>query len=95
MDCLEFPEKDKHKISIQNMIIYHFNSDVTPPSPILTVIFVYLFSKEHHDGVFAWTGGSILDSEGVIVILDDVKVDVSFSRASHSWGTLDSNANVS
>lgn len=53
-----------------------------------------LVCKQHHDGVSAWTGGSVLDSKGVIVILDDVKVDVCLSRANHPWGTLDSNADV-
>lgn len=53
-----------------------------------------LVSKQHHDGVSARTWGSVLDSEGVIVILDDVKVDVCLSRADHSRGALDSNADV-
>lgn len=54
----------------------------------------YLVSKQHHDGISACTGGSVLNSEGVIVILDDVKVDVCLGRANHSWGTLDSDADV-
>lgn len=57
-------------------------------------LYSYLVSKQHHDGISARTGGSVLDSEGVIVILDDVKVNVCLGRADHPWGTLDSNADV-
>lgn len=57
-------------------------------------LYSHLVSKQHHDGVSACSGGSVLDSEGVIVILDDVKVDVCLGRANHPRGTLDSNADV-
>lgn len=56
--------------------------------------FFYLFCEQHHDGVAAGGGRSVLDSEGVIVILDNVKVDVCLGRADHPWGALDSNADV-
>lgn len=58
------------------------------------LIFFYLFCEQHHDGVAAGGGRSVLDSEGVIVILDNVKVDVCLGRADHPWGALDSDADV-
>lgn len=57
-------------------------------------LFFYLVCKQHHDGVAARGRWSVLDSEGVIVILDNVKVDVCLGRADHPWGALDSNADV-
>lgn len=54
----------------------------------------YLVGKEHHDGVAASPGGCVLDCEGVIVILDDIKVDVSLCGAHHTRGTFDANAHV-
>lgn len=57
-------------------------------------LYFYLVCKQHHDGIFAWTGGSVLDSEGIIVIFDDVKVNVCLGRTNHPWGALDSNADV-
>lgn len=53
-----------------------------------------LVGKEHHDGVEPRARRCVLDREGVIVILNDVKVDVSLERPHHSWGTLDANADV-
>lgn len=55
----------------------------------------YLVSKQHHDGVPARARRSVFDSEGVIVILDDVKVDVGLCRPDHPRGALDSDADVS
>lgn len=54
----------------------------------------YLVGKEHHDGVAPRSRGSVLDGKGVVVILDDVKVDVRLGRADHPRGALDSDADV-
>jgi hypothetical protein len=58
------------------------------------VFFYYLVSKQHHYGVAASPGRSVLDSEGVIVVLDYVKVDVGLGRTDHSRGALDPNADI-
>lgn len=80
----------------QNKTICHLADGVTWPGPTFTEkMQSHLVSKQRHDGISTRTGGSVLDSEGVIVIFDDVKVDVCLSGADHSWGTLDSNADVS
>lgn len=55
----------------------------------------HLVSEQHHDSVVARPRGRVFNSEGVIVILDDVKVDVSLGRAHHTRGTLDPNADIS
>lgn len=39
--------------------------------------------------------GRVFNCKGVIVVLDDVEVDVSFSWAHHTRGTLDPNADIS
>lgn len=57
--------------------------------------FPHLVSEQHHDGVVARPRGRVFNSEGVIVVLDDVKVNVSLSWAHHTRGTLDPNADVS
>lgn len=54
----------------------------------------YLISKQHHDCVAACSRGSVFDSECVIVISNDVKIDVSLSRSHHTWGTFDAYADV-
>ena len=54
----------------------------------------YLLSKQHHDGVAASSGGSVLDRECVIVILDDVKVDVRLRRTHYARGTFNANTDV-
>lgn len=54
----------------------------------------YLVGKQHHDGVAASPWGCVLDCEGVIVILDDVKVDVSLCGAHHARGALDTDAHI-
>lgn len=54
----------------------------------------YLVGKQHHDRVVAGPWGCVLDCEGVIVILDDVKVDVSFRGPHHARGTFDANAHI-
>ena len=54
----------------------------------------YLVGKQHHDGVAARPRRCVLDCEGVVVILDDVKVDVSLCGSHHARGALDANAHI-
>lgn len=54
----------------------------------------YLVSKQDHDGVAACSRRSVLDSEGVVVVSDDVKVNISLGRSHHTRGALDSYADV-
>lgn len=55
----------------------------------------HLVSEQHHDGVVACPRGRVFNGKGVIVVLDDVKVNVGLSRAHHTRGTFDPNADVS
>jgi hypothetical protein len=55
----------------------------------------YLVSKKDHDGIAASPTGCVFYSEGVIVIADDIKVNISLSGAHYSRGTLDTNADIS
>lgn len=55
----------------------------------------YLVSKKDHDGIAASPTGCVFHSEGVIVIPDDIKVNISLSGTHHSRGTLDTNADIS
>lgn len=54
----------------------------------------HLVGEEHHDGVEPRARRCVLDREGVIVILNYVKVDVRLERPHHSRGALDANADV-
>lgn len=54
----------------------------------------HLVSKQDHDGVAACSRRSVFDSEGVVVVPDDVKVDISLSWAYHSGSTFDSYTDI-
>lgn len=54
----------------------------------------YLIPKEHHDGVMAWARRCVFDSEGVIIIFNDVKIDICLCWTHHTWGTFDPNADI-
>lgn len=54
----------------------------------------HLICKQDHDGVLTRAGGHVLDGKCVIVILDDIKVNVSLSRSHHTWSTFYPDANV-
>lgn len=54
----------------------------------------YLVGKQHQDCVASSTLRGILDREGVIIIPNNVKIDVSLSGAHHTRGTLDANAHI-
>lgn len=89
-DLLEFPEEYNYQV----MKMKTTDNFTARPPQLRQKLFSYLICKQHHDGISAWTGWSVLDSEGVIVILDDVKVDVSFGRPNHPRGAFYSNADV-
>lgn len=54
----------------------------------------YLICKKHHDGVTARARGHVLDSEGVVVIFNDVKIYICLCWTHHTWGTFDPNADI-
>lgn len=58
------------------------------------MIQTHLVSKQDHDGVAACSRRSVFDSECVVVVPYDVKVDVGLCRSHHSGGTLDSYTDV-
>lgn len=49
----------------------------------------YLVGKQDHDGVAACSRRSVFDSERVVVVPDDVKVDIGLRWSNHARGTLD------
>lgn len=54
----------------------------------------HLVSKQDHDGVAACSRRSVFDSECVVVVPDDVKVDIGLGWSHHSGGALDSYTDV-
>lgn len=58
------------------------------------MIQTHLVSEQDHDGVAARSGWSVLDSERVVVVPNDVKVDVGLCGSHHSGGALDTYTDV-
>lgn len=95
---------NKHKhYSIHTHILTHtvYSSIINPTyahSALIQLIEhtiqTHLVSKQNHDGVAACSRRSVFDSECVVVVPNDVKVDVGLCRSHHSRGALDSNADV-
>lgn len=54
----------------------------------------YLVGEEHHDGVEPGARWRVLHREGVVVVLDDVKINVSLQRPHHAGGAFDADAHV-
>lgn len=58
------------------------------------MIRTHLVSKQDHDGVTACSRRSVFDSEGVVVVSNDVEVDIGLCGSHHTGGTLDSYTDV-
>lgn len=54
----------------------------------------HLICKQNHDGVLTRAGGRVLYCKRIVVILDDVKVNVSLSWSHHTRSTFYPDANI-
>lgn len=54
----------------------------------------HMVCKQHHDGVAACSRRSVLHSERVVVIPDDVEVDVGLCWSNYARGAFDPDADV-